>query len=99
MPITLNGYIQVPDDRLAIVTAGLDQHIRLSRAEAGCIRFSVTRSEQIKGRFIVSEVFVDQAAFDLHQSRTAASEWAKITKDIPRSYEVKEIAAHDLDDL
>ena len=89
--IHLNGYIEVPVERLGAVRAALPEHIRLTRAETGCIRFDITSSPGHSGRFDVSEVFIDQASFDFHQSRTATSNWAKITDGIPRHFKIEEI--------
>jgi len=61
--------------------------LSLSRAETGNISFCVKPCPNTKGRFIVEETFTDQAAFDFHQTRTAASRWATISKDIPRKYQ------------
>lgn len=89
--IRLTGHIDVPPDRQEAVSAALPEHIRLTRAEPGCLRFDVTQSQADPGRFDVSELFTDRAAFDAHQERTNASVWAKITAGIPRSYIVDEV--------
>ncbi len=86
--VYLNGYIDVPADRLADVSEALPVHIELTRAEPGCISFEVTASETVEGRFDVAEVFVDQAAFDAHQTRTRASDWFKTTEGIPREFSI-----------
>ncbi len=91
MKIQLIGYIDVPTDRLAEVGAALPEHIRLTHAETGCISFNVTPSPNVAGRFDVAEVFVDRASFDAHQERTRTSNWAKVTKDIPRQYRIEEV--------
>ncbi len=88
--IKLSGYIDVPEGRLAKITAALPEHIRLTRLEVGCISFNVTPDPDHTGRFNVAEVFANRADFDLHQSRTKASEWAHITQGIPRSYTIAE---------
>jgi len=87
--VYLNGHIDVPADRIEAVERALPAHISLTRAEAGCISFQVVPSETVKGRFMVSEVFVDQAAFDAHQTRTKSSDWFKVTEGIPREYSVR----------
>jgi len=87
--VYLNGYIDVPKDRIAKVEAALPLHIELSRGEPGCVSFVVVPSTQIEGRFKVAELFVDQAAFDAHQKRTRASAWFKVTEGIPREYEIR----------
>ena len=87
--VVLTGYIDAPEDRLAAIRAALPGHIALTRAEPGCIWFNVDPCPRVAGRFLVSECFTDQAAFNDHQVRTKASPWAAIARDIPRSYKVK----------
>ncbi|MBX2837688.1 MAG: antibiotic biosynthesis monooxygenase [Gammaproteobacteria bacterium] len=86
--VYLNGYIDVPIDRLADVSAALPKHIELTRAEPGCVSFEITASDTVEGRLNVAEVFIDQAAFDVHQARTKASDWFKTTEGIPREYSI-----------
>ena len=87
--VLLDGHIDVPEDRLAAVSAALPEHVRLTHAEPGCLHFSVTACADVPGRFLVSETFCNQAAFEAHQARGAASPWADVTKDIPRLYEIR----------
>lgn len=89
--IQLTGYIEVPADRREVITAALPEHIRLTRAEAGCVSFEVTAAADNPERFEVAEVFINRQAFDLHQTRAATSEWARLTKGIARSYQIVEI--------
>ena len=86
--VCLKGHITVPYDRLEQVRAVLPQHIALTRSEPGCLSFEVVEDAEISGRFNVSEVFENQAAFDAHQTRTQASAWFKITDGIPREYTI-----------
>ena len=86
--IYLNGYIDVPEEKLEIVKQALVTHIALTHAEPGCIAFNVTADTKVKGRFLVAEIFETQTAFDNHQLRTKASKWFEITKDIPREYSI-----------
>jgi len=85
---SLKGHIDVPADRLADVAAALPAHIVAAHAEAGCISFEVVPCDRVSGRFLVSEVFTNQAAFDAHQTRTKAPPWAEITTGIPREYKI-----------
>lgn len=89
MTVTLTGYIDVPPERRDAIRAALPEHIRLTRAEPGCLSFEVIESSSTPGRFAVSERFTDAAAFQAHQTRAAASDWAQISQGIPRTYEVK----------
>ncbi|MDJ0612219.1 MAG: putative quinol monooxygenase [Rhizobiaceae bacterium] len=82
----LEGFIDVPGHRVDAVRAGLVDHIRLTREEAGCIFFEVTPSKDVPGRFLVSEAFVDEAAFKFHQERSGSSPWARVSEDIPRNF-------------
>ena len=70
-----------------IVAAHLSDHIRLSRAEAGCLHFDITPTDDLLV-WQVDESFTDQAAFDLHKQRTRASEWWRATADIRREFRV-----------
>lgn len=83
----LEGYIDVPNDRVDAVRAALVDHIKLTRKEKGCIFFNVTPSKEVPGRFLVSEAFVDEAAFKFHQQRAGASPWARTSRDVPRNYQ------------
>jgi quinol monooxygenase YgiN len=86
--VTLTGYIDVPPDRMDDIQAALPAHISLTRAEPGCLSFDVSPCPEVKGRFLVSEAFVDQQAFDAHQARAGASDWANVSDGIPRDYSI-----------
>jgi len=88
--VILSGYIVVSDNDLAAVKAELPNHIKLTRAEPGCISFEVTQSDVDKNRFDVEELFANREAFDVHQSRVRSSRWGTITCDVRRHYEISE---------
>ena len=71
------------------VMMGLPEHIRLTRAEAGCLSFDVTPTDDPLV-WQVEERFADRAAFEAHQARTGASDWAVQTAGIPRDYTITE---------
>ena len=71
------------------VMMALPEHIRLTRNEAGCISFDVTRTDDPL-IWQVEERFADRAAFAAHQARVAASEWGAQTQGITRDYTVTE---------
>lgn len=89
MTVVLTGHIDVPAERLDAVRAALPEHIRLTRAEEGCLCFDVTECADPVGRFEVSEAFATPAAFKAHQSRGAQSAWAEVTKGIAREYSIE----------
>jgi len=76
---------------IPLVETHLPEHLRLTRAEPGCISFDVTQTDDPL-IWRVEELFVDRAAFDFHQQRTRASEWFAATSAIPRDYEVTTLA-------
>ncbi|WP_370046587.1 MULTISPECIES: putative quinol monooxygenase [Salipiger] len=86
--IRLTGTMTCPPERARDIRAALPEHIRLTRAEPGCLAFEVT--EIASGVFSVAERFIDRTAFEAHQVRTRASEWARVTEGCPRDYEVTE---------
>jgi quinol monooxygenase YgiN len=86
--IRLTGTMTCPSDEAATIRIAVQEHIRLTRAESGCIAFDVT--ETAPGVFSVSERFVDRAAFDAHQTRTRASDWWRISQHLPRDFTLTE---------
>ena len=87
--VLLNGHVDVPADRWDEVRAALEDHIRLTRKEPGCIMFNVTPCREVELRLLVDEIFENQQAFDAHQTRTKASPWAEITAGLPRDYSIR----------
>lgn len=86
--VILSGFIKVPPDDLAAVSAALPRHIELTRAEPGCLEFEVTSPATDPARFDVSETFVDAAAFRHHQQRVINSAWGQCTQNVERHYEI-----------
>ncbi|WP_299597005.1 antibiotic biosynthesis monooxygenase [uncultured Tateyamaria sp.] len=89
MGVTLDGFLRCASEaEAARVRAALPEHVRLTRAEPGCIRFDVLPTDDPLV-WTVSEEFTDPAAFDAHQSRASKSIWAKETAGIARDYAIK----------
>lgn len=84
--VRLTGTLTCEPDDAQTVRDALPEHVRLSRAEPGCLRFDVT--ETAPGVFTVSEEFTNRTAFDAHQTRTRASAWWAATGHIPRNFQV-----------
>jgi quinol monooxygenase YgiN len=86
--VTLTGQLICADDaEAARVQAALAAHISATRAEAGCISFEVTATDDPR-IWQVDERFDSPAAFDAHQTRAASSAWAFETKGIKRAYTI-----------
>jgi len=92
MRVALTGHLRCATPAQADrVRAGLDAHLRLTRAEPGCLRFDVTPTDDPLV-WQVSELFTNRAAFDAHQVRAAASDWATLTTGITRDYQITSLA-------
>ncbi|WP_347309842.1 putative quinol monooxygenase [Defluviimonas sp. SAOS-178_SWC] len=91
--VILSGFLRCRTleeaDRVSVL---LPEHIRLTRAEPGCLRFEVLRSHSDPTCFAVTEAFRDREAFETHQARAAGTIWARATKGIPREYEIRDEA-------
>lgn len=88
MGVTLDGVLRCASKaEAARLRAALPDHVRLTRAEPGCIRFDI-RATDDPLVWAVSEEFDDPAAFEAHQARAASSDWAKQTAGIGRDYTV-----------
>ena len=96
MTVTLKGFIEVPRADRDRVIAQLDQHIRLTRAESGCLKFEVHQRQSNQKNsekkenaqrendsicFDVEEEFVDRQAYFFHQERLQGGAWAKATSN------------------
>lgn len=89
MAIRLTGrLICASEEQAAIVREYLPEHIRLTKAEPGCLYFDVSHAGAMT--WDVEERFCDRAAFDAHQTRTKASLWGSQTAGIAREYEIHE---------
>lgn len=91
--LCLTGHIDVPEARRAAIAAALPEHIRATRAEPGCLSFSVTPDPAVPGRWQVAERFVDRTAFEAHQARVATADWGRVAQGVIRSYEITEVPA------
>jgi quinol monooxygenase YgiN len=88
MVVRLAGRLILAPADLAPVEALLPEHVRLTRAEPGCLSFEVTQSASDPLIYEVAESFVDRAAFEAHQVRTRASAWFAATRDIERDFRI-----------
>ncbi len=91
MKLALSGFLICRSlDEADRVAGLLPEHIRLTRAEKGCLKFEVIRSMSDPCRFAVSEFIASRADFEAHGARAQASLWGRSTKSIPRDYVITE---------
>lgn len=88
--VILQGHIIVADEDLLKVNAELENHISLTKAEAGCLQFCVTQDMKNQNRFNVNERFISQQAFEQHQLRVKQSTWGRVTENVQRFYQIHE---------
>jgi quinol monooxygenase YgiN len=89
--IRLRGQlICMTEDEAAAVRAHLDMHIRLTRAEAGCLTFDISPTDDPLV-WEVMESFTDRDSFDAHQARTRDSAWFAATRGILRDFRMEEL--------
>ena len=74
-------------EEAGIVATHLPEHIRLTRAEPGCLSFEAVRSDDPL-IWHVEECFRDKAAFEFHRERTRASAWGTATAAIRREFDI-----------
>lgn len=95
--VRLRGRLICDAGDIALVERLLPDHVRLTRAEPGCLRFDVVRAEGVAAEYAVDELFADATAFDAHRARAAASVWGRATAHIRRDYMVETVGADALD--
>ena len=86
--ITVTGCLIAADSTEAdLIRSHLPEHLRLSRAEPGCLSFNVYPTDDpLVWR--LDESFTDRAAFDAHQARTRASAWYRATAHLKREFRI-----------
>lgn len=88
--VVLCGYVIVPAEDIELLTIAMEEHIRLTLAEPGCLEFTLTADKETPCKYSLYEEFVDKAAFDHHQQRTRASKWHTASRNIERHFSVIE---------
>ncbi len=84
--ITLSGRLICANATEAdLVREHLADHLRLTRAEPGCLSFNVVPTDDPLV-WQVDESFTDRAAFEAHQARMRGSAWYKATAHLKRDY-------------
>lgn len=86
--VLLTGQLVCNDqEQVAVVAQHLPLHIKLTRAEQGCLFFEVNATQN--PLIWQVEQFRDARAFHAHQRRVGESEWGRATACIDRRYEIE----------
>ncbi|MBW6417479.1 putative quinol monooxygenase [Celeribacter sp. PS-C1] len=89
--VMLSGTMTCAAHEIDHVLALLPEHIRLSRAEPGCLQFDLWQDEVRPTEFHVTEVFRDARAFAAHQDRTQSSDWWRVTHHMARDFRTSNV--------
>ena len=88
--ITVTGHLICASTAdVDLVRRLLPEHIRLSRAEPGCLSFNVVQTADPLV-WQLDEAFRDRTSFAAHQARTQASDWFTATAHLKRDYQISE---------
>lgn len=89
--IALTGQLACADTtQMMTALSLLPEHVRLSRAEPGCLRFDLWQDEDPL-IWHLSELFIDAEAFAAHQMRTEDSPWGRDSAGIGRNFQRQEV--------
>lgn len=86
--VWLSGWLEVPHENLANIKRTLSTHIRLTHQEPDCNVFRVWQDEINPLKFHVIESFQSPQAFYRHQARLKNSEWALVSHNAVRHYDI-----------
>ena len=75
------------EEEADVVRRHLSEHVALTLAEPGCLRFEIPPLGGGRA-WSVEELFVDEAAFRAHQRRMSDSEWGRATAGLERRYRI-----------
>ena len=84
--VKLTGTIIIPKAQQATLLRDLQEHVMLTLQEPGCLHFDVSPDASDAELYHVNELFVDQAAFDQHQTNGKARAWGKSSAGLTRKY-------------
>ena len=92
--VALSGHLTCHDPaQMFLVLDLLPEHVNLSRAEPGNLRFDLTQADDPM-RWRLDELFADEAAFAAHQDRTRASRWGTESAWLGRDFTRRAVMPH-----
>jgi quinol monooxygenase YgiN len=86
--VRVTGYLRCAPDEIDMVREALAEHIRLTRAEPGCLSFEITQDADDPCRWNLDETFIDMPAFEAHRARARESAWGPKTAHLDRDIQV-----------
>ncbi|GAA0977575.1 hypothetical protein GCM10009555_038970 [Acrocarpospora macrocephala] len=72
-------HLQVRPDHVDAFLPGIEANARASREEPGCLRFDVLRTDEDQHRFVLYEIYRDEAAFyQEHRATPHYAAWREV---------------------
>ena len=75
------GFHKIKPEHVDDYLKRIPDHVQHSRAEAGCISYSLLRSTDDPTVMCLHEVFVDEAAYEVHVTSDSHDRWMSESKD------------------
>lgn len=91
MPIKITGTLTASGEDIERARRLIPEHIALSRAEPGCLKFELTEDANQPGLWRLDELYRDENAFAHHKQRTKASRWGQESTDMVRDFVIEEV--------
>lgn len=88
--VTVTGHLDVPDADIELVQKYSPDHIRLTLAESGCLKFEFLQDAGNPNIFHLDEAFESREAFDLHIARAKTSKWGQVSAHLKRNFTISE---------
>ncbi|UNU72794.1 antibiotic biosynthesis monooxygenase [Moraxella nasovis] len=64
--VVLKGFIFIPNEKKVQILSALDEHIKLTKQEQGCLVFDIRLDNECQNKYWIYEKFVNKAAFEYH---------------------------------
>lgn len=80
--LIIQAFIHVKPESVDDFAAACTANARASVGEPGCLRFDVLRQNDDPTRYVLHEVYVDQAALDAHKSTAHYETWRDTVADL-----------------
>ncbi|MBC6411704.1 MAG: antibiotic biosynthesis monooxygenase, partial [Hyphomonadaceae bacterium] len=85
--VILAGHVTAPETDVSAILAEMQNHIDLTHAESGCIRFDLWQDQNIPARLNIIGIFENPKAAEFHRNRMKDTKWKTVTKNIMRDYD------------
>lgn len=78
--VTVLGFMTMEPGTEETLLKEIDELVRKTRAEPGCVNYDYHRSNDDPNRYVFYENFADQAAFDFHFAQPYTRNWIAISE-------------------